>query len=95
MGFMFMSVTNLALVHIDHDDAGVASAVVNTVQQIGGSLGTALLTTLAFTTAANYFMERRRLSPHPEAGELLKAEATVRGFETGYIWAACFFGWRS
>ena len=91
MGFMFMSVFNLALVHIDHDDAGVASAVVNTVQQIGGSLGTALLTTVWLTTAANYAIERSASVTSPEAAQVLQAEATVHGFEVGYLWAAGAF----
>ncbi|MFJ7948742.1 hypothetical protein ACIQ6K_34690 [Streptomyces sp. NPDC096354] len=36
-------------VHIDAVDAGAASATVNTMQQVGGSNGTALLNTLATT----------------------------------------------
>lgn len=36
-------------VHIDAVDAGAASATVNTMQQVGGSIGTALLNTLATT----------------------------------------------
>ncbi|MTD16778.1 DHA2 family efflux MFS transporter permease subunit [Nakamurella sp. YIM 132087] len=54
MGFIFMSTTNVALVGISPDDAGVASAMVNTAQQIGGSLGTALLSTIAATATATY-----------------------------------------
>jgi hypothetical protein len=36
-----------ATLGVDERDAGVASATVNTMQQIGGSLGTALLSTLS------------------------------------------------
>ena len=39
---------------VDPDDSGVASATVNTMQQIGGSIGTALLSTIGATAAANY-----------------------------------------
>ena len=91
MGFMFMSVFNLALVHIDHRRRRRGQCRGNTVQQIGGSLGTALLTTIWLTTAATYFVERSASVTSPEAGELLKAEATVRGFEVGYLWAAGAF----
>ena len=63
MGFIFMSTTNVALVGISNDDAGVASAVVNTTQQIGGSLGTALLSTVAFTSVANYIRDRAVTTP--------------------------------
>ena len=57
MGFIFMSVTNVALVGISKDDAGVASAMVNTTQQVGGSLGTALLTTFSAGAAATFLAE--------------------------------------
>ena len=56
MGFIFMSTTNLALVGVASDDAGVASAVVNTVQQVGGSIGTALLNTIAASALASYLL---------------------------------------
>ena len=56
MGFIFMSTTNLALVGVNHDDAGVASAVVNTTQQVGGSIGTALLNTIAATATASFLV---------------------------------------
>ena len=54
MGFIFMSTTNVALVGITTSDAGVASAMVNTAQQIGGSLGTALLSTVSANAYASY-----------------------------------------
>ena len=43
-----------AHVGVGHDDAGVATAVVSTTQQVGGSIGTALLNTMAATAAASY-----------------------------------------
>ncbi|GGL91038.1 MFS transporter [Nakamurella endophytica] len=55
MGFIFMSTTNVALVGVSPADAGVASAMVNTTQQIGGSLGTALLSTVAANATTSYF----------------------------------------
>ncbi len=54
MGFIFMSTTNVALVGITPADAGVASAMVNTAQQIGGSLGTALLSTVSANAYTAY-----------------------------------------
>ncbi|MEO3931551.1 hypothetical protein WMO79_01890 [Micrococcaceae bacterium Sec7.4] len=42
---------NLALFGVDRDDSGVASALVNASQQIGGSLGIALFSTIAAATA--------------------------------------------
>jgi EmrB/QacA subfamily drug resistance transporter len=92
MGFVFMATTNLALVGISHDDAGVASAVVNTTQQIGGSIGTALLTTV-YVTGALTFVGNNPLPADaaPEAQALLAATAQVEGFGVGYVWAACLF----
>ncbi|MEG8184176.1 MFS transporter [Nocardia terpenica] len=43
---------------VDRDDAGMASATLNAMQQVGGSLGTALLSTLAVTAATNYVHSR-------------------------------------
>lgn len=46
MACVFVPASSLALLDVGEHDAGVASAVLNTSQQIGGSLGTALLNTL-------------------------------------------------
>ena len=46
--------TNTALIGVADHDAGVASAMVNTTQQVGGSLGIALLNTVFTTTIINY-----------------------------------------
>ena len=54
MGFAFVALSSTALVGVDDRDAGVASALVNTTQQVGGSLGTALLNTIAATATATY-----------------------------------------
>ena len=52
-------------------DAGVASALLNTAQQIGGSLGTALLNTLFAGAVTGYFVDH----PPPDAGEAKDAAA--------------------
>jgi EmrB/QacA subfamily drug resistance transporter len=51
LGAVFVPLSNTSLAGVGNHDAGVASAMVNTTQQIGGSLGVALLNTV-FTTAA-------------------------------------------
>ncbi|GAA2011558.1 MFS transporter [Nakamurella flavida] len=88
MGFIFMSTTNLALVGISNDDAGVASAVFNTTQQIGGSLGTALLSTVAYSSVSSFIAARATGGAPSEA---LLAQATVNGYGTAFTWAACLF----
>ena len=55
MGMTFVAMSSTALIGVDPQDAGVASALVNTTQQVGGALGTALLNTVAATAAAGYF----------------------------------------
>ncbi len=91
MGFIFMSTTNLALVGINNDDAGVASAVVNTTQQIGGSLGTALLSTVAFTAVASYIDDRAASLTDPNALPALIGAASVHGYGIAFRWAAGLF----
>ena len=54
MGFVFVPLASTALIGVGNHDAGVASALVNTTQQIGGSLGTALLNTVATSATAAY-----------------------------------------
>jgi EmrB/QacA subfamily drug resistance transporter len=65
-------------------DSGVASAMVNTSQQVGGSVGTALLSTLAAAAATDYV---RDLGPAP--GVL--RQAAVEGYVTAFWWAAAVF----
>lgn len=64
----------------DPRDAGIASAFANTTQQIGGSLGAAVLNTISVTAAAGY------LSSHHTAGAL--AHATSHGNATAAASAA-------
>lgn len=52
LGMVFVPMQNLALFGVDEDDAGVASALVNASQQIGGSLGIALFSTIAAASTA-------------------------------------------
>jgi len=74
------------------DDAGVASATLNVGQQLGGSIGTALLNTIATSAAASYLASH--LSPaiaaSPQAGTALQA-AAVYGYTTAFWWTAGLF----
>ena len=70
---------------VERQFAGVASALVNTSQQIGGSIGTALLNTLAATAATSYVAAH--LSPTAE----VLARAAVHSYTVAYWWGAGFF----
>ena len=54
LGLAFPALSSTALTNVRPRDSGVASAMVNTSQQVGGSLGTALLNTVAATATASY-----------------------------------------
>jgi EmrB/QacA subfamily drug resistance transporter len=64
-------------------DSGVASAMVNTSQQVGGSIGTALLSTLAVSATTDFLTNRA-------APEVLR-QAAVEGYVTAFWWAAGIF----
>ena len=94
MGFIFMSTTNVALVGVSKDDAGVASAMVNTTQQVGGSLGTALLSTFALTATTSYIAGHAaelQAAPSAAAKAAIGAAAQVHGYSVAFIVAASFF----
>ncbi|NUS10732.1 MAG: MFS transporter [Streptomyces sp.] len=84
LGLIFATAMNLATAGIEPHDAGVASAMVNTSQQVGGSVGTSLLNTLATSAAANYLSGRR---PSPSA----VAQAQLHSYVVAYWWSAGFF----
>ncbi|GAA4665608.1 MULTISPECIES: MFS transporter [Amycolatopsis] len=75
---------NVATMGVDRHDAGVASATVNTAQQIGGSIGTALLSSIA-SGAVTSFVAGRQLTPQ------LAAEAAIHSYSTAFTWSAVIF----
>ena len=56
LALVFVPLSSLSLLGVSQHDAGVASAVFNASQQIGGSLGTALLNTFYASAVANYLI---------------------------------------
>jgi hypothetical protein len=80
LGFVFVPLQNVALLGITHDDAGVASAVLNATNQIGGSLGTALLNSVAITATAGYVTDHALHGPSPKA--------LTHGYDVGFYVSA-------
>jgi MFS family permease len=84
MGLVFGSSFATATLGIPARDSGVASALVNTSQQVGGSIGIALLSTMAVSATSDYLAARE-----PSAAVL--RHAAVEGYVTGFWWAAGIF----
>jgi EmrB/QacA subfamily drug resistance transporter len=81
MGMTFVPMSSTALIGVDPKDAGVASALVNTTQQVGGSLGTALLNTVAATATTSYVATHARSVMSVQV-------AAVHGYTTAFTVSA-------
>ena len=84
IGCIFAPAYGTATLGIDGSEAGVASAMVNTSQQVGGSVGTALLSTIFASATAAY------TSSHVRASGLSGA-AAIHGYTVAFAWAAGIF----
>jgi EmrB/QacA subfamily drug resistance transporter len=56
LGLIFALAINTATAGVAREDSGVASALVNTMQQVGGSIGTSALSTIALSATATYLI---------------------------------------
>ncbi|MFI1002768.1 MFS transporter [Streptomyces galbus] len=86
LGLVMPPAMQLATGGVAAEDAGVASATVNAMQQVGGSIGTALLNTLAASAATDY------LAGHNPASRQVQAQATIESYTTAFWWSAVLFG---
>ncbi|MBG0563419.1 DHA2 family efflux MFS transporter permease subunit [Actinoplanes aureus] len=84
LGLVFAPTQNAATSGVEHRDAGVASAMINTVQQIGGSIGTALLSSFFATTVEDHMAGQ---APTQQ----LALQAQLDGYHTVFWWSAGFF----
>lgn len=85
MGLTFMPVFATATSGVAPRDAGVTSATVNTAQQVGGSVGTALLNTIATTATATYVGSHLR---DPARRAEVVSAGVVHGYTVAIWWAA-------
>ncbi|MFI1094606.1 MFS transporter [Streptomyces sp. NPDC020917] len=86
MGTAFMPAMSLATHGVRPEDAGVASAMVNTSQQVGGSIGTALLNTLAASATTSWITGHLK-SPGDLKNKVFVNEAAVHGYSVAIYWA--------
>jgi EmrB/QacA subfamily drug resistance transporter len=94
LGFTFVPLANLALIGVGAHDAGAASAVLNATQQIGASIGTALLATLSVGAITAYLTDvtgawsTRPAPPTADQQAQAQLQAQVEGYTTAFTWGA-------
>jgi hypothetical protein len=84
-GMIFAPAINTATAGVPRQDSGVASALVNTMQQVGGSIGTAALSTIALTATTSYLVAHHT-APHASA------IAATHGYTVAFAVSAGIFG---
>jgi EmrB/QacA subfamily drug resistance transporter len=104
MGLTFVPMTLAAVHRVDHRDSGVGSGVLNTMQQVGGALGLATLSTVAVSTmndkVASILGSIGSAGQDPAVQQVVHAQAAftaggTNAFLTGafMIWAASLIVW--
>jgi hypothetical protein len=87
MGLMFSTAFNTGTYGVRPQDSGVASASVNTGQQLGGSIGTALLNTIAASATTSYLVA----NVHGKPTAALTQLALIHGYTTAFWWCVGIF----
>jgi MFS family permease len=87
LGFTFVPLSNLALVGAGERDAGAASAMLNATQQVGASIGTAVLASLSVGAISTYTADALISGANPQ-DPALGLTAQVEGYTTAFTWAA-------
>ncbi|HEX4752813.1 MAG TPA: MFS transporter [Solirubrobacterales bacterium] len=85
-GLIFAPSIATATLGVSEDEAGIASAMVNTSQQVGGSIGVALLSTISASAIAS---QLSGLTTRPTPADVLAAD--VHGYTTCFYWAGGIF----
>jgi EmrB/QacA subfamily drug resistance transporter len=89
MALVFIPLTSTALHGVGNRDTGVASAMINTSQQVGGSLGTALLNTVAATAAVAHITANKEVGiTVPGLAEKLYPYGMTHGYTVAFTVSA-------
>jgi MFS family permease len=84
MGMVMAPAMNTATAGVKPQDAGVAAALVSTMQQIGGSIGTAVLSTITASVTAGYLVS------HQGSGAI--PAAATHGYVVAFLIVSGLFG---
>ncbi len=87
LGLVFAPAFTLGTLGVDRDDAGVASATINVAQQIGGSIGTSLLNTIAATAATSYITAHAASITSAAGKQLVTANGLIHSYHVVF-WVA-------
>ncbi|MGY1729963.1 MFS transporter [Geodermatophilus sp. SYSU D01045] len=87
LGFTFVPLSNLALVGAGEHDAGAASAMLNATQQVGASIGTAVLASLSVGAISAYTADALTAGADPR-DPAVGLQGQVEGYTTAFTWAA-------
>ncbi len=81
LGMTFVAVSSTALFNLQPHDTGAAAAVLNTTQQVGGSFGTALQSTIAVSATSAFLLSR----VHGSVSVALHDAALVHGYDRAFV----------
>lgn len=94
-GLIFAAALGTATLGLLDRDAGVGSSLVNTAQQVGGSIGVALLSTQSESAGARKLKDLVRdlagARPTPQQSAEAAAESALAGYHTAFWWSAAIF----
>ncbi len=85
---VFVPTASTALVGVEARDTGVASAVLNTAQQVGGSLGLAILTTIFASSVTGWYEDNAASLTDPAFAATAEAQASVTGYHVAFAAAS-------
>jgi EmrB/QacA subfamily drug resistance transporter len=88
LGVTFVAVASTALFNVRPEDAGAASAVLNTAQQIGGSFGTAIQNTIYVTSASAFVAAALRPGLTRSSLIALHIAGAVHGYDLAFRFGA-------
>jgi EmrB/QacA subfamily drug resistance transporter len=91
LGLVFAPAFTLGTFGVARDDAGVASASINVAQQVGGSIGTSLLNTIATTTASGFVAAHASSITSAAIKQLVEANALLHSYHVVFWVAAAIF----